>query len=142
MFDDYLLREAEKEVATLSADNKRLMLSLREAERQLEEAQEALRGWISVEEKFPETGEMVLFAVIGQGLPEMGCYRRDENNWQSVETAPCDELIFYDAERVTHWMRLPSTPEGEALRRTASPAMKAFEDSVKKNEDLLRRLDK
>jgi hypothetical protein len=67
--------------------------------------------WVPVEDSKPAIGEPVLFAIRGQGLPEMGMWRSDDHNWQSVECDAYAMPIFFDEGQVTHWMRIPNTPD-------------------------------
>jgi len=73
--------------------------------------------WIAVSERLPELSvygapQMVLMAVVGRELPEMGWKLADECKWQSVETEPCDMPIYFDMDQITHWMPLPQSPKG------------------------------
>ena len=85
-------------------------------------------GWISVNERMPDKRDgkfpqLVLMAVEGQTVyPEVGWFHEDDGKWQSVETAPMDEPIYFERERVTHWMKLPELPA--ALTPDSTPPQK------------------
>ena len=75
---------------------------------------ESLRPkWISVEDRLPEDGELVL--VLASGKPcenitlvdayEMAEYSRDNNRGWILETYP-----MWEDAKVTHWMPLPEPP--------------------------------
>lgn len=70
--------------------------------------------WIPVSERLPElkcnAPQMVLMAIAGRELPEMGWKLIEENRWQSVETGPHDWPIYVNMDQVTHWMPLPDPP--------------------------------
>ena len=79
-------------------------------------SQSAGEGWISVDERLPAKLEdkfprLVLLAVVGRDTyPEVG-WLNDDGLWQSIETAPQDEPIYFYQEQVTHWRALPSPPK-------------------------------
>lgn len=76
-------------------------------------------AWVSVsvldkQHGLPEENKVILFfRADGRGI-EMGYWRGRssprEERWQSVETAPQDEPIYFSDEQVTHWRELPAPP--------------------------------
>jgi hypothetical protein len=67
--------------------------------------------WIKVVDRLPNSSNVVLFCIIGREVCEMGWLQIEGDKWQSVETAPQDEPIYFDLEQVTHWMPLPEPPK-------------------------------
>ena len=69
----------------------------------IQQLEQSVPRWISVEERLPENDDAVLIMDNGIG---MGYYNIYSDEWTDCETA--------DTIRVTHWMPLPEPPkEGE-----------------------------
>lgn len=64
-----------------------------------------VQEWISVEDRLPKEGDIVL-CYMEFGEQRMAWWDESENCWAG-------QLIDYHKEQVTHWMPLPSAPKGE-----------------------------
>lgn len=71
-------------------------------------------NWISVEERFPPEGQMVLGYTSCDGVIFVGFYRKNtsshyRSSWY-IATAMCSTKKM--PKKVTHWMPLPDPPIG------------------------------
>ncbi len=75
--------------------------------------------WISVKDRLPELGEMVMLHI-----PSLGYGDDIRTGYMDRETAdgvgdgppfffPLGHNAFFALDQVTHWMPLPQPPEGE-----------------------------
>ena len=66
---------------------------------------ELVQEWISVDDRLPEDGDIVL-CYMEFGEQRIARWDESENCWAG-------QLIDYHKEQVTHWMPLPQPPKGE-----------------------------
>lgn len=64
-----------------------------------------VKEWISVNDRLPEDGDIVL-CYMEFGEQRIARWYESENCWAG-------QLIDYHKEQVTHWMPLPQPPKGE-----------------------------
>ncbi len=67
--------------------------------------------WISVKERLPEVGNMVLIFYDGQ--PVIAMFRKSEHcsGWFEGYCHMCEDSETYYLDDVTHWMPLPEPPK-------------------------------
>lgn len=72
------------------------------------ELREKNGGWISVKERLPEDGQLVL---IFSHTVSPAKYRKDENEFGRYPNhTPQDRALHYYFDNVTHWQPLPTPP--------------------------------
>lgn len=61
--------------------------------------------WISVSNRLPERGAVVIIRV--HGYSDIGWYDADHELWRT-------DLAIYNEREITHWMHLPPAPKEDA----------------------------
>ena len=74
---------------------------------------EPLTGWVSVEERLPDVGEICLFYTPCDGFMGIGFYDgRDDyqhkDKWKIITAMRSTKIL---TKKVTHWMPLPAPPD-------------------------------